>query len=343
MTSRAHIAIIGSGPIGLWAAKALSERGMHVHVFDKASGPGEGASRYNSGMIHPSQAYPWALDCLNALPDDDSLIELYSLAYRSMTLWKQGLSEWGRDVTSYSDGTYQLCQSGANYTRLGARYTMFAGLTDLTFERREMWGRRAFFFPNDFHINPYKALKALAAHLEKSGVSFTWAWDAFKAPSIINDFDHVVIAAGTGTKSLAKQFSFSDKNIPVTPIAGHALNFKKPQNVDFPKAPIMDAATRSSLTVFDDHIRLSGSVGLETPDALLALWQKNYPEIMSSLGEPHIKWTGYRPMSDIGVPIVSADHSRKFWLCAGHGHMGLTYAAGAGEQIADRLCNSVAA
>lgn len=49
------------------------------------------------------------------------------------------------------------------------------------------------------------------------------------------------------------------------------------------------------------------------------------------------KWTGRRPMTTRGVPIVGKSaHANLFFNC-GHGAMGWTMACGAGKIVSDRL------
>jgi len=54
------VVIIGAGLIGLAAADSLLDKGLSVCVTDIKAEPMCGASFCNSGMIHPSQAAPWA-------------------------------------------------------------------------------------------------------------------------------------------------------------------------------------------------------------------------------------------------------------------------------------------
>ena len=53
------IIIIGAGLIGLCSADAFLARDLRVQVIEAHSGPCEGTSFSNSGMIHPSQAMCW--------------------------------------------------------------------------------------------------------------------------------------------------------------------------------------------------------------------------------------------------------------------------------------------
>jgi D-amino-acid dehydrogenase len=99
----------------------------------------------------------------------------------------------------------------------------------------------------------------------------------------------------------------------------------------------MDADSHSAMTVFEDEVRLSGSVGLEKPDGLLEIWRKIAPAMMDQLGEPYAAWTGMRPVSATGCPIMGATEAKGLFVNAGHAHMGWTQCAGAGEVVAEAV------
>lgn len=55
-----NVAIVGAGVIGLASAHMLSRLdGVSVTVFDRAPGPGQGASDANGALLHPSSVEPW--------------------------------------------------------------------------------------------------------------------------------------------------------------------------------------------------------------------------------------------------------------------------------------------
>ena len=46
-------------------------------------------------------------------------------------------------------------------------------------------------------------------------------------------------------------------------------------------------------------------------------------------------WTGLRPMTPDGTPIIGPTRYRNLWLSTGHGTLGWTMAAGSGRVMAD--------
>ena len=100
---------------------------------------------------------------------------------------------------------------------------------------------------------------------------------------------------------------------------------------------IMHAITRSALTVFDGHVRLSGTVDEADPVALLEIWEEIAPELIQRLGDPIQNWSGERPVSASGFPIIGPTPIDGLWVNSGHGHMGWTLCAGSGAYLTDQI------
>jgi D-amino-acid dehydrogenase len=148
--------------------------------------------------------------------------------------------------------------------------------------------------------------------------------------------DHVVLCAGPGTPDIAAKF---DVLVSLSTITGHALNFIRP-DAGLPNIPIMHYPSRSALTVFHDHVRLSGTADETDPMVLLDIWRRIAPDLVRGLGAPISQWTGERPVSASGYPEMRPTERPGVWLNTGHGHMGWTMCAGAGERLAEMILPS---
>jgi len=169
------------------------------------------------------------------------------------------------------------------------------------------------------------------------GVSIGYADDGLSVPNT-QDFDHVIVAAGSHSAELMAQVGLS---LQVEPIKGHAVNYAKP-DMDLPEVPLMDLASRSALTVFKDHLRLSGTWDKADDTFLLARWQEIAPHLMASLGPITSRWTGLRPVSRAGRPYISASSIPNLWVNTGHGHLGWTLCAGSGDIMARMILDGEA-
>ncbi|MDG2250870.1 MAG: FAD-dependent oxidoreductase [Gammaproteobacteria bacterium] len=50
------------------------------------------------------------------------------------------------------------------------------------------------------------------------------------------------------------------------------------------------------------------------------------------------KWSGLRPVSASGVPIISKTETKNLYLNTGHGQIGWTTAAASGKALSDLIC-----
>lgn len=84
--------IIGAGLIGASTALALIRRGESVTILDYKTGPGQGASFANGGMLTPSMADPWNSpgvwrDLLRYYGKSDAPMLLRTHALPSLAMW----------------------------------------------------------------------------------------------------------------------------------------------------------------------------------------------------------------------------------------------------------------
>jgi len=159
-----------------------------------------------------------------------------------------------------------------------------------------------------------------------------------RVSSQILQADHLVIAAGIQSVDLLARLEL---RMQLKAITGAAVDFALPEaREDLPSCPVMDAASRSAMTVFEDRVRISGGWQLTDPAPLLERWADLAPGLMLRLGEPLSTWTGIRPVSPVGRPYISATSIPKLWVNTGHGHMGWTLCAGSGELMAQMILDA---
>lgn len=130
--------------------------------------------------------------------------------------------------------------------------------------------------------------------------------------------------------------------IPVYPVKGYSITVPI---VDASKAPvstIVDETYKIGITRFDDRIRVAGMaelVGFNTE--LNAKRQATLEMILNDLfpgagnATRNSFWTGLRPMTPDGTPLIGATSISNLFLNTGHGTLGWTMSCGSGSVLAD--------
>ncbi len=340
MKSAQHIVIIGGGLIGLSSADSLLKRGINVTILERTKIPGRGSAQYNSGMIHPSQATPW-LGNKNIATSKKVL----KLAKKSQFLLNERRRNLGCCDIDRPGSTLKIFE---NADERDSALALYEDLGIMTNSEESEWsfGRPAIRFPEDESGDAYEYMQRLSYDLAKRGCVFET--DVRVKPVMENNrivgvaaahhkllpADGVVIAAGVQSKFLAADLGIS---LPLQSMQGHALLFDRPTSVSLPPIPVMHAFSHSALTVFENHVRLSGTLNEETPEILIEIWRDIAPDIVFRLGAPKFQWSASRPMSLLGRPMIGPTSIDGLWLNTGHGHMGWSLCTASGELLADLL------
>lgn len=344
MTDQQDILIIGAGLIGLSTADELSVRGARVRVIERRAGPCEGTSFSNSGMIHPSQAMSWDPDAAFTRNNLDAVRVTARLAERSKTLLMDKMKALG--LPERKPGCLQLYPNIEAARTAQTRYAEIGIRANVLMNTDETFGMAACQFPDDGSGDARLYGLALAKSLETRGVSFIYGAEDLdirrsdgrffvKAAGEVYNAEHLIIAAGPRSADCLARLGM---RLQLKAVAGAAADFDLPGSyTDLPGCPVMDAKSRSALTVFSDRVRISGGWDIKEITPLLERWRQIAPELIASLGAQRSQWTGYRPVSPVGRPYISGSSIPKLWVNTGHGHMGWTLCAGSGELMAQMI------
>jgi D-amino-acid dehydrogenase len=156
--------------------------------------------------------------------------------------------------------------------------------------------------------------------------------------------DAYVVALGAfSTRMLADLLP-----IPVYPVKGYSLTVPIAQTGSAPVSTVLDETYKIALTRFDERIRVGGMAELRGFDMSLRARRRATLELcLSDLfpGAGDLQagsfWTGLRPMTPDGTPIVGATPLRNLYLNTGHGTLGWTMACGSGKLLADLMSGRV--
>ncbi|HUN99505.1 MAG TPA: D-amino acid dehydrogenase [Bradyrhizobium sp.] len=133
-------------------------------------------------------------------------------------------------------------------------------------------------------------------------------------------------------------------DIPVYPVKGYSLTLPIVDDSTAPESTIMDETYKVAITRLGDRIRVGGTA--ELGDYLLRLQANRRRALDRSLTDLFPKagdlsratfWSGLRPMTPDGPPIIGRARFDNLYLNTGHGTLGWTMACGAARVVSDQI------
>ncbi len=153
--------------------------------------------------------------------------------------------------------------------------------------------------------------------------------------------DAYQLSLGSFSPVMGRQLGLS---LPVYPVKGYSITVPI---VDADKAPvstIMDESYKVAITRLGDRIRVGGTAELSGYNSRLdEPRRKTLETSLTDLfpGAGNLKdasfWTGMRPMTPDGTPIIGRCKLTNLYLNTGHGTLGWTMACGSGRILADMI------
>jgi D-amino-acid dehydrogenase len=150
--------------------------------------------------------------------------------------------------------------------------------------------------------------------------------------------DAYVVALGSYSTAFLKDVV----RIPVYPLKGYSITVPIGRPECAPISTVLDETYKIAITRFDHRIRVGGMAEVRGFD--LALRDKRrrtlemvVNDLFPGAGDTALAsfWTGLRPMTPDGTPIVGPTAVSNLYLNTGHGTLGWTMACGSGRLLAD--------
>ncbi|AFH92053.1 MULTISPECIES: D-amino acid dehydrogenase [Providencia] len=206
--------------------------------------------------------------------------------------------------------------------------------------------------PNDETGDCQQFTKKLAKMAQDAGVKFQFGrhveqilTDGNKVSGIrcdgeILQADRYVVAMGSYSTSLLHNLV----KIPVYPLKGYSLTMPIINAERAPTSTVLDETYKIAVTRFDDRIRVGGMA--EVVGFNLDVLKKRCETLKMVVQDLYqgggdisqaTFWTGLRPMTPDGTPIVGPTAYSNLYLNTGHGTLGWTMACGSGKLLADLI------
>ncbi|MDL5368189.1 D-amino acid dehydrogenase [Xanthomonas sp. NCPPB 2654] len=155
--------------------------------------------------------------------------------------------------------------------------------------------------------------------------------------------DRYVVALGSYSPQLLAPLGI---RLPVYPLKGYSLTLPIRDAALAPMSTILDETYKVAITRFDQRIRVGGMAELAGFDlSLPARRRATLENVVNDLyprGGDLARaefWTGLRPATPDGTPVVGATGYRNLFLNTGHGTLGWTMACGSGRYLADLIAS----
>jgi D-amino-acid dehydrogenase len=266
---------------------------------------------------------------------------------------KPGLIKLFRDPMSMKSAT----QAAALYQRLGIALASLdpAGCVAIEPALAPIQDRISggIHYPQDGSGDALRFTQALAERAKAHGATFLFGRrieridrDGDRIAGAVTDQgtvagDHYVMALGSYSAPIARSLGL---DLPVYPAKGYSLTVATPGWNARPRIPIADDGRKVAVVPLGDAMRVAGTVEFAGYDTRLNETRGRmlmegltgvYPDAPTTGKATH--WSGLRPLTPDGRPIIGGTRLRNLSLNTGHGPLGWTLAAGSGLALASVL------
>ncbi|WP_336801594.1 D-amino acid dehydrogenase [Kaistia sp. MMO-174] len=207
--------------------------------------------------------------------------------------------------------------------------------------------------PHDETGDCFKFTNELAKRAEALGVTFQYGVDllgvrtegkrivAVKTSRGEVIADAFVAAMGSFTPQFLKPLGL---RVPVYPVKGYSITVPIVDETRAPVSTVMDETYKIAITRLGDRIRVGGMAEIagfnrDLPPSRKATLVYSVEDLFGGAGDQSKAtfWTGLRPMTPDGTPVIGRTDYANLYLNTGHGTLGWTMACGSGRLLADLI------
>jgi D-amino-acid dehydrogenase len=154
--------------------------------------------------------------------------------------------------------------------------------------------------------------------------------------------DAYVLALGSYSTPMARSIGI---RLPIYPVKGYSITVPVTDDARAPQSTLMDETFKIAITRLGDRIRIGGMAEVsgfsrDLPTKRRRTLENSVQSLFPGAGDMAAGsfWTGLRPMTPDGPPIVGPTGIRNLYINSGHGTLGWTMACGSGHLLADIVC-----
>jgi D-amino-acid dehydrogenase len=153
--------------------------------------------------------------------------------------------------------------------------------------------------------------------------------------------DNYVLALGSWSSRLVAPLGIS---LPVYPVKGYSITVPIKDASGAPESTVMDESYKVAITRLGNRIRVGGTAEIsgysdKLYDARRATLDHSLTDLFPRGGDlaKATFWSGLRPMTPDGPPVIGPTQYANLHLNTGHGTLGWTMSCGSGRVLADML------
>ncbi|QIO36015.1 D-amino acid dehydrogenase [Bradyrhizobium sp. 1(2017)] len=207
--------------------------------------------------------------------------------------------------------------------------------------------------PQDETGDCHMFTRALAKHAEALGVRFMFntgidriVTDGARVSGVATSAgllqaDAYVLALGSWSSRLVAPLGIS---LPVYPVKGYSITVPIKDASGAPESTVMDESYKVAITRLGNRIRVGGTAEIsgysdKLYDARRATLDHSLTDLFPRGGDlaKATFWSGLRPMTPDGPPVIGPTQYANLHLNTGHGTLGWTMSCGSGRVLADML------
>lgn len=204
--------------------------------------------------------------------------------------------------------------------------------------------------PKDETGDCFKFTNLLAEKAVSLGVRFVWGVNikaldieggevrgVFTDSGLISS-NAVVVAMGSYSPLLVKPHGI---RLPVYPVKGYSLTIPIVDENRAPESTVMDETYKIAITRLGDRIRVGGMAEIsgytnDLGEARRRTLEHSVTDLFpgGDVSKANF-WSGLRPMTPDGTPVIGTTKVRNLFLNTGHGTLGWTMSCGSAKLLAD--------
>ncbi|PSU33872.1 D-amino acid dehydrogenase [Photobacterium lutimaris] len=311
----------------LWASKMLANCNINRYQVNK------------SRMLRIAN---YSRECLKQLRND------LELNYEGRQQGTLQVFRTSKQMEAVAKDIELLAASGTRYQELDVAGCVAAEPALASVQEKLVGGLR---LPDDETGDCYLFCQQLTVLAEQAGVKFLFDTDVSRLEVDDNRItsvhtsrgehkaDAFVVAMGSYSPQILSQAGIV---VPVYPVKGYSLTMPIKNGDAAPISTVMDETYKVAMTRFNDRIRVAGTAELAGFDLGLAEKRKAtitmvIQDLFPQGGEIEKAeyWTGLRPMTPDGTPVIGKTPIKNLFTNSGHGTLGWTMACGSGKLLAD--------